>query len=70
MSQTKTCIIDRFEGNWAVIEFGRETFQLPKELLPIEAKVGDSLDFHFTVNLEKTTQLKKEISTLANKLFK
>jgi len=73
MSQTKNCInciIDRFEGEWAVIEFGRETFNFPKDLLPLDAKEGDTLDFSIMVNQDKTDQLKKKIDSLANKLFK
>lgn len=27
-------IIDRFEGKWAVIEYGDVTFNFPRELLP------------------------------------
>ncbi|HHY78841.1 MAG TPA: DUF3006 domain-containing protein, partial [Thermoanaerobacter sp.] len=30
----KLCIIDRFEGNFAVIEYEDITFNFPKELLP------------------------------------
>ncbi|HHV36150.1 MAG TPA: DUF3006 domain-containing protein [Syntrophomonadaceae bacterium] len=31
-------IIDRFEGNWAVLEFEGETFNIPKSLLPRSAR--------------------------------
>ncbi|HAE62740.1 MAG TPA: DUF3006 domain-containing protein, partial [Eubacteriaceae bacterium] len=37
----KLCIIDRFEGNWVVIEYGEKFFNFPKELLPKHAKEGD-----------------------------
>lgn len=70
MNELKNCIIDRFEGKWAVVEYGRETFNFPKELLPLDAKVGDAIDMAVTVNQEETVKLKKRIGKLANKLFK
>ncbi len=31
-------IVDRFEGDWAVIEYGRKTFNLPRFLLPQDCR--------------------------------
>jgi hypothetical protein len=36
-------IIDRFEDDWVILEFGRKTFSLPRQLVPPEAMEGDVL---------------------------
>jgi hypothetical protein len=63
------CIIDRFEENWAVIEYGDKTFNFPKELLPKEAKEGDVLKFDIAIYIEETEKRKKNIQELINDLF-
>jgi|Wag4MinimDraft_11_1082651.scaffolds.fasta_scaffold04972_2 hypothetical protein len=65
----KLCIIDRFEGDWAVIEYEDKIFNFPKELLPKEAKEGDVLKFDVTVDIEETEKRKKAIEDLAKDLF-
>jgi len=65
----KLCIIDRFEGNWAVIEYGNKTFNFPKKLLPKEAKEGDVLKFNITIDREETEKRRKAIEDLAKDLF-
>jgi hypothetical protein len=62
-------IIDRFEGDWAVIEFGRKTFNLPKLLLPAEAKEGDVIDIEVTIDRKATASRKESTSKLADSLF-
>ena len=65
------CIIDRFEGEWAVVEFeGRKTFDFPRSLLPETAAEGDVLRFEMKVDREETEKRRREIDTLAKKLFK
>lgn len=64
-------IIDRFEGNWAVIEYGGETFHLPRSLLPRAAKEGDVLQFEVRVDADTTSRRKKEmLKRLENGLFR
>ncbi|MDK2788819.1 MAG: hypothetical protein PWP07_2064 [Epulopiscium sp.] len=63
------CIIDRFEENWAVIEYGDKTFNFPKELLPKEAKEGDVLKFDITISKKETEKRRKIIKDLADELF-
>ncbi|EGD51879.1 hypothetical protein TheetDRAFT_1271 [Thermoanaerobacter ethanolicus JW 200] len=63
------CIIDRFEGECAVIEYGDKTFNFPKELLPKEAKEGDVLKFDIRIDKEKTEKRRKAIEDLAIDLF-
>jgi len=65
----KLCIIDRFEGNFAVIEYEDITFNFPKELLPKEAKEGDVLKFNITIDREETEKRRKAIEDLAKDLF-
>lgn len=62
-------IIDRFEGDWAVIEYGDKTFNFPKELLPKEAKEGDVLKFDVKIDEEETEKRKKIINELIDDLF-
>ena len=38
-------IIDRFEGNWAVIEYNKITFNLPIDILPKGIKEGQVINF-------------------------
>lgn len=65
----KFCIIDRFEGNFAVIEYEDITFNFPKELLPKEAKEGDVLKFDITIDREETEKRRKAIEDLTKDLF-
>lgn len=65
----KLCIIDRFEGDWAVIEYEDKTFNFPKDLLPKEAKEGDVLKFDITIDREETEKRRKTIEDLAKDLF-
>lgn len=68
-SPHKPCIIDRFEGDWAVIEYGEKFFNFPKELLPKEAKEGNVLKFDITIDIEETEKRKKAVEDLAKDLF-
>jgi hypothetical protein len=65
----KLPIIDRFEGDWAVIEYENKTFNFPKELLPKEAKEGDVLKFDVKIDREETEKRRKAIEDLAKDLF-
>ena len=65
-------IIDRFEGELAVVEFDDEMKDIPKRVLPKEAKVGDLLIFDgnkITLSKEETDNLKQEIDDLMDELF-
>ncbi|MDI6880261.1 MAG: DUF3006 domain-containing protein [Desulfitobacteriaceae bacterium] len=66
-------IIDRFEGQMAVIEFeGRIMKNIPKALLPAEAREGDVIDEEkgsFHVNKEETRQRRAEIQKLLDNLW-
>ena len=62
-------VIDRFEGQWAVIEYGRETFNLPRKMLPTDAKEGDLLNINISVDRTETRKREQEITKLADELF-
>lgn len=62
-------IIDRFEGVWAVIEFKRKTFNLPRLLVPPEAMEGDVLTIKVSVDAEATAKLKGDVKEIADNLF-
>lgn len=68
--EDKVCTIDRFEGDYAVIEYGRETFNFPKALLPEGCKAGDALEFHIHVNNDLIKDRVDRIEALRRKLFK
>lgn len=62
-------IIDRFEGKWAVIEYGDVTFNFPRELLPEGAKEGDVLNITVAFDEQATEGQSKKIDKLVNDLF-
>ena len=62
-------IIDRFEEDWAVIEFGQKTFNIPKFLIPPEAREGDAINIQITVDKGATGARTGAIKRLADELF-
>ena len=62
-------IIDRFEGEFAVIELeNKKLINVPKELIPVKATEGSVLKIE--VDDEETKKSKDEISYLMNNLWK
>jgi len=63
-------IIDRFEGNFAVVEYKEGcTFNLPRSLLPPGTKEGDVLQLTVTIDDEGTAARKIRIENLMDELF-
>ncbi|SJZ77164.1 DUF3006 domain-containing protein [Selenihalanaerobacter shriftii] len=60
-------IIDRFEGERAIIEGDKEVFEVPKSVLPQEAKAGDVIKI--IVDKDATEERKKRIGELSDDLF-
>jgi len=61
-------IIDRFEGEYAIVELPDKTFvNISKKALPVEAKEGDIITI--TVNKRETANRKNKIQKLANDLW-
>lgn len=66
-------IIDRFEGDLAVVEFGEVMEDIPKTRLPESVQSGDVLWFYedgrVEVDLEGKQRLSKEIDELMDELW-
>ena len=61
-------IIDRFEGDFAIVELkNRESVDIPRVVLPIEAKEGDSIIV--SIDEVETESRKKRIQDKFNSLF-
>ena len=63
-------VIDRFEGDYAVVLVGDEEIKIdvPKQLLPKGAKEGSWLKLNFELDPEGTEKQKEKISKLLDKL--
>ena len=63
-------VIDRFEGDYAVVLFGDKEIKvdLPRELLPSEAREGSWLDVTFELNPRGTRKQQEKIKGLLEKL--
>lgn len=60
-------VIDRFEGDYAILELSLGKFvEIPRELVP-DAKEGDIVKI--IVDKDSTKRRKKEISDLVDNLF-
>lgn len=71
--KTYSGIIDRFEGDYAVILIGpeqEEKLDIRRLLLPEETEEGDIVSFSFSVKKNKTAKAKKEVSDMIEKLKK
>ncbi|HOV80788.1 MAG TPA: DUF3006 domain-containing protein [Bacillota bacterium] len=62
--------VDRFEGEYALIEYNRKIFHIPKALLPKGVKEGDVIKMEITVDREATEKKKQSVAKLADRLFK
>lgn len=61
-------IIDRFEGDFAVVEVhGREKVDMPKILLPSRAKEGDIIEIK--IDAEATIKRQAKLKELMNGLW-
>ncbi|MGN0115277.1 MAG: DUF3006 domain-containing protein [Acutalibacteraceae bacterium] len=66
-------IIDRFEGDFAVVEHGDEMLNIKRSQLPENAKVGDVLircEERFVVDSVLTAARRSEIQRLQDELFR
>jgi hypothetical protein len=60
------CIVDRLEGDYAVIEYHDKVLNLPKVFLPIDVNEGDVLDVIIMLDYNETNKLKVESEELMN----
>jgi len=62
-------VIDRFEGNFAVVELdSKETVNMPKALLPQGAKEGDIISID--INKEKTREHRQKMENKMKDLWR
>ena len=61
-------VLDRFEGNIAVVERESEIFNVPRDLLPEGAKEGDCLTIEIKID-EKSNEHRKRIEEKAKRLW-
>lgn len=60
-------IVDRFEGNYAVVEINPNKFvNMPKELIP-NAKEGDIININ--IDYDETNKRREHIKGLVDSLF-
>ncbi|MFF2590613.1 DUF3006 domain-containing protein [Peribacillus butanolivorans] len=65
-------IIDRFEGNFVVVEIGNKTIDFDKAIFPKEATAGDVVVIngnHVSVLKDETEKRRKEIEKLMDDVF-
>jgi len=63
-------IIDRFEGDWAIIETeNRHTFNLPRSILPPEVKEGDVISLQVGIDLVATKDRTEKSKSRLKNLF-
>ncbi len=65
-------IIDRFEGEWAIIEYGNHMFKLERKCLPAEAREGDLIKKQadvWIVDQSGSVLRQREIDKLADELW-
>jgi len=64
-------VIDRFEEGYAVVLVGDEEIKvdIPRELLPKEAKEGSWLNFNLDLDPEGTEKQKKKIEDKLKRLL-
>jgi hypothetical protein len=63
------CIIDRFEGDYAVIEYQGKVLNLPRIFLPAETQEGAVLDVIIMLDDIETNKLKAEIKELMDDVW-
>jgi len=68
----KKGIIDRFEGNFAIIEVGRKTIDVPRREIAENAEVGDVVELKdgiWVPDKEETATRKAKIEKLAAEVW-
>lgn len=63
------CIVDRFEGDYAVVEYYQQVVKLPKVFLPVEAHEGDVLDVIIMLDVNETNKLKAEMKKFVDDVW-
>ena len=62
-------VIDRIEEDWAVIEYGTRTFNLPLALLPQQVREGTVIGLKVTIKKKETKKRNRTMDHLSKELF-
>ena len=62
-------IVDRFEGDWAVIEYGGTTFNFPRSLLPLDVKESDVITISISVDQTITNERRQKGEEIMKDFF-
>jgi hypothetical protein len=62
-------VIDRFEGEIAVVEYGEKFYDIPRAWLPVGAKEGDVIVLSLSVDQDETARRRAEIKRKMEDLF-
>lgn len=62
-------IVDRFEGDWAVIEYEGTTFNFPRSLLPPDVKESDVIIISSSVDQKTTAERRQKGKAMIKGLF-
>ena len=65
-----TTIVDRFEGDLAVVEHEGKVYSLPRVLLPKETNEGDVLRITIEIDHAATADRRRRIASLEDRLFR
>lgn len=63
-------VIDRFEGEYALIEMNKRIFHIPKALMPKGVREGDVIKIQITVDEEATKKVKNSVDSIARDVFR
>jgi hypothetical protein len=63
------CVVDRIEGDYAVIEYFDKALNLPRVFLPMEVSEGDVLDVIVMLDDDETAKLKGSIKKLMDDVW-
>jgi len=65
-------VIDRFEGDYAVVLFGEEGIKvdIPRKLLPVDASEGTWLNVTLVADDKETEKRREQVAGLLDKLKK
>ncbi|MDD2585614.1 MAG: DUF3006 domain-containing protein [Syntrophomonadaceae bacterium] len=65
-------ILDRFEGQYAILEIEDKIQKIDRQLVPEQAREGDVLVYHnneWVIDTRATLERKEKITKLAEKLW-
>ena len=62
-------ILDRFEGDWVIVEWQEQVMRIPKQFMPAIAKEGDILLMRIDIDEVATLNRKNAMQAKLDDLF-